>query len=118
MSVVAGIAVFGQLGLAAEGAGLDGCQVHSTELQKLAVMLKAAQIASLRQDGQRIDRPDPWDGCQQLIVFVGLEQFDCAVLDLVTLAIKLRPSARTSLNIRAASESAAMGRPTDDLAVW
>ena len=85
------VSIFGQVGLAAECTGLDGCQVHATEHQKLAVMLKGAQIASFRQDDQRIDRPNPRDRFQQLIVVVGLEQFNGGALDLVTLSNQTGP---------------------------
>src|ERR1700758_2182658 len=40
------VAVLGQLGGAAELAGLLSGQIETTELQKLTVMVKAAQIAS------------------------------------------------------------------------
>ena len=45
------VAVLGQLGGAAELARLLSGQIETTELQELAVMPKAAQIASFGQDG-------------------------------------------------------------------
>lgn len=68
-----GVSIFGQLCLTAECTGLDGCEIHTAELQELPVMRKAAQVASLGEDSQRIDWPDPRNRCQQPIVVVGLE---------------------------------------------
>ena len=90
-----GIAVFGQLGLATECARLAGSKVHPAELQELPIMAETAQIASVGQDGQCIDWPDPGNGCQQLVVVVGLEQFDSAVLDLVALGNQTAPFTQT-----------------------
>jgi len=42
------VAVLRQLGAAPEGAGLAGGEVEAAELQELAVMTKAPEIASLR----------------------------------------------------------------------
>ena len=86
-----GIAVFGQLGLASECAGLDGCKVHPTKLEELPVRPEAAQVASLSQDGQGVDRPDPRDGCQQLIVVVGLEKLNSTILNLIALCDQATP---------------------------
>jgi hypothetical protein len=91
----AGIAILRDLASAAEHAGLDGGQIHAAELQKLAVMVEAAQIASLGQNGQRIDRSDPGNRAQQLIIRMVGQQFDGAVLDGIALRIKastLRPA--------------------------
>ena len=60
--------MFGQLGLATECARLDGGEVHATELQELTVRVETTKIAGLSQNGWGIDRADPWDRCQQLII--------------------------------------------------
>ena len=56
-----GIAVLGELGMSAILPGLMGREVQSAELQELAVVIKAAQIAGLGQDRHGMDRCDPGD---------------------------------------------------------
>src|SRR3954452_16437428 len=48
----ASVAVFRQLGLTPEGAGLMGGQIKPAELQELTMVAKAAQVAGLGQNGE------------------------------------------------------------------
>ena len=61
----AGIAIFREIALAAEHARLDDGHIHSAELQELAAMMEASQVARLGEKGQCVDRFDPWNGAQQ-----------------------------------------------------
>ncbi len=86
-----GVAVFGDSALAAEHAGLDSGEVHAAELQELAVMPEAAQITGLSQNGQGVDRPDPGDGGQQLVVGMIGQKLDGPRLDLIALSNQTAP---------------------------
>src|SRR5215212_5035730 len=72
----ASVAVFGQLGLAPEGAGLMGGQIKSAKLQELTMMAKAAEVAGLGQDGERGDRSNAWDPTQELVVRAFVQELD------------------------------------------
>ncbi len=51
-------------------------------------MPEAAQVAGLREDGKRVDRTDPGDHAQELIVTVSSQRFMGNAFDLVTLLNK------------------------------
>jgi len=70
----AGVAIFRDLAAAPELPRLHGGQVHSAELQELAVMAKATQVAGLGQNGERIDGADARDRAQEAIVRMVGEQ--------------------------------------------
>lgn len=86
-----GIAILRDPALTAEHAGLHGGHMRAAELQELAVMPEPTQVASLGQDGHRVDRTDPGNGRQQLIVRQIGEQLYRPGLDLVALADKTSP---------------------------
>ena len=78
-------------------------------------MVEAAQIASLGQNGQRVDGSDPRNRAQQLIIRPVAQKFDCAILDGIALADQT--SANIRRNMRMASESADTGSPVGTFAV-
>src|SRR3954454_4014131 len=89
----ASVAVFGQLGLTPEGAGLMGGQIKSAELQELTMVPKAAQVAGLGQNGERGDRSNPWDPTQELVVRALVQELDGHGLKGLRCSMRLRASA-------------------------
>lgn len=85
-SAQSGIAELGEVGAATKGAGLVGLQIQAAELQELAMMPKAAQIAGLGQHGQRVDRTDAGNGHEPLIVGMPMQPLDGEPFDPVALA--------------------------------
>ena len=94
----AGVAIFGDLAWAAEHAGLDGGKIHAAKLQKLTVMVEAAQVTGLGQDGQRVDWSYDGYGAQQLVIGSLSQQFDRPVFDGVALACFANSRTRISVN--------------------
>src|SRR3954469_24478508 len=72
----ASVAVFRQLGLTPEGAGLMGGQIKPAELQELTMVAKAAQVAGLGQNGERGDWSNPWNPTQELVVRALVQELD------------------------------------------
>src|SRR5215207_8289820 len=72
----ASVAVFRQLGLAPEGAGLMGGQIKSAILQELTMVPKAAEVAGLGQNGERSNRSNAWDPTQELVVRAFVQELD------------------------------------------
>ena len=66
-------------------AGLLSGEIEAAELQELAMMAEAAQVAGFGKDGHCIDRTDAWDLAQALVVGVLAEQVVGLSLDLVAL---------------------------------
>jgi hypothetical protein len=63
-----------------------------SEPEDLPVVTDAAQIARLREDGQRVDRPDAGDGDEQPVVGMVGEQLDRLGLGPVALIDQASPS--------------------------
>ena len=63
-----------------------GGEIKATELQELAVVAEAAQVAGLGQDGERVDRPDAGNLLQAPEVGMLPEQLARHRLDRVALA--------------------------------
>ena len=79
------IAELRQPGLTAKLAGLVGGEIEAAELQELAMMTEAAQVAGLGQDGHRDDRSDARNLPQALIVGVVNQCSMGLVLDRIAL---------------------------------
>lgn len=80
-------------------AGLLGREIEAAVPEELVVMGEAPQITSLGQDGERVDRADPGNGAEQLVVPLVGEHRLGAALDLGALAdeassLSLGPMAR------------------------
>ena len=80
------IAKLRQLRLASELTGLIGCEIETAELQELSMMAKAAEIAGLREHGQRSDRSDARDLPEALVIRIGCQYHMSLLFDQVALA--------------------------------
>ena len=81
-----GVAELGQLGLAAEGAGLMGREIEPAELEELAMMAKAAQIAGLGENGQGDEGSDTRELAQPGRIWIVEQESLGLGFDLVALA--------------------------------
>ena len=89
-----GVAILGDTALAAKHAGLDRREVHAAELQDLTMMSEPAQVAGLCQNSQGVDRADPWDGCQKLVVGVIGQKLDGPCFEHAALSNQTAPSGK------------------------
>ena len=80
-----GIAILRELCLTSELARLMGRQIEAAELEKLAMVTKAAKVASFRQNDHGVDRSDAGDLAQSPVVRVVGHRSVSLLLDLIAL---------------------------------
>lgn len=79
-------------------------------------MAEASDVASLGDDGQCVDRANPGDFAQVLIICALMAS---AIFSIISRCrIRLRASASTIRNMVIAGESSGMGSAMETLAVW
>lgn len=77
-----------------------------------------SKVAGLRENGQRVDRPDPGDHAQELVIAVLAEHGMGAVRSISSRCrIRLRACAMTMRNMAIATESSSTGSANDAQAV-
>src|SRR6185312_9607408 len=116
-----GVAALGQAFASTRGTRLVLGQIQPAELQELAMVREAAQIASFREDDERGNRTNTWYGAQQLIIRSSAEQilglsFElCSSTAELKIALELQPKCSHSRRIIANRQCNAVGSQLVDL---